>query len=62
MELQVGNVIEVHSNKVGTPPRRGEVVEVPRGDTDEVRVAWDDGHESLFLPAGGMVRVVQRSS
>lgn len=60
MRLQVGNVIEVNSNRVGGQVRRGTVIEVVRSDADEVRVAWDDGHESLFMPSGGMVRVVEQ--
>jgi hypothetical protein len=62
MRLQVGNVIEVNSNKVGGQVRRGQVVEVLGGQTGQVRVAWDSGQESLFMPSGGMVRVVRQQA
>jgi hypothetical protein len=28
----------------------------------ELRVAWDDGHESVLFPAGGMVHVIERDT
>lgn len=62
MKLQVGNVIQVNSNRVGAAVRKGTVIEVVADDTGEVRVAWEDGHESLLMPAGGMVRVVAQQA
>jgi hypothetical protein len=61
MEFRVADTIEVSSNQVGQPPRRGTVREVISTDPAEIRVEWDDGHESNFFPAGGMVNVVSRS-
>lgn len=61
MDVNIGDRIEVHSNKVDTPPRRGTVKEVVAHDPAEIRVGWDDGNESTLFPHGGMVRVIERS-
>lgn len=62
MDARVGDRIEVRPVQVGQPVRRGTVQECVRSDPLELRVAWDDGHESMFLPAGGMVKVVDRTA
>jgi hypothetical protein len=61
MQIGVGDRIEVQSTKVDSPPRRGDVLEVVADDPQELRVHWEDGHESVLYPHGGMVRVVGRS-
>ncbi|CAN5161533.1 MAG: DUF1918 domain-containing protein [Euzebyales bacterium] len=58
MQIDVGDRIEVQSTKVDSPPRRGDVLEVVTDDPQELRVRWEDGHESVLYPHGGMVRVV----
>jgi Ala-tRNA(Pro) deacylase len=46
-------VIEVNGRRVGDKQRTGEVLEVlGTPDHAHYRVRWDDGHESLFYPAG----------
>jgi hypothetical protein len=57
MKLNQGDTIEVMSNKVDQPNRRGVVQRVLQEDPVEVEVAWEDGHTSTFLPMGGNVRV-----
>lgn len=59
MDAHVGDVIEVHGIKVGQSVRRGVVKELLDDDPVELRVEWEDGHESVFWPTGGMVRVVE---
>lgn len=50
--------IIVESQKVGQPAREGEILEVIEASYGtRYRVAWDDGHESTFRPAGS-ARVV----
>jgi hypothetical protein len=61
MDATVGDVIEVSSRKVGTPPRRGTVTEVLDPQRQELRVRWDDGRETVLFPSGGSTRVVKRS-
>jgi Domain of unknown function (DUF1918) len=51
----VGDRIVVESEKVGMPDRCGTVAAV---DGQMLRVKWDDGSESSFIPAAGSLRVV----
>ncbi len=58
MDARVGDRIIVESNKAGTPPREGrilEVIESPAGK--HLRVMWDDGHETTMWPHGGAMRI-----
>jgi hypothetical protein len=55
MSADVGDRIEVTSNTLGVPPRHGEVIE-RTGST--LRVRWDDGHESVFVPSSNC-RVIE---
>ncbi len=51
--------IVVESEKVGQPPREGdvlEVIEAPYGT--RYRVAWDDGHEGTFRPSAGSAKII----
>lgn len=48
MSADVGDRIEVTTNTLGVPPRYGEVVE---RTGSSLRVHWDDGHESVFVPS-----------
>jgi len=48
MEFAAGDRIEVTINTLGVTPRRGEVLESTGMGT--IRVRWDDGHESVFIP------------
>jgi hypothetical protein len=53
-----GDRIVVESEKVGTPAREGEILEVTEsafGRSYEVR--WDDGRVSGFRPAAGSARI-----
>lgn len=59
MEAHVGDRIEVLPVQVAQPVRRGTVRECLRTEPLELRVAWDDGHESVLFPAGGMVRLIE---
>ena len=58
MEAKPGDQILVEAETVGQPERGGEVLEVIEGSTTiSYRVRWDDGHESLFTPAAGAMRL-----
>ena len=55
-----GDRIVVESEKVGTPPREGEILEVtesPSGLSFEVR--WEDGRRTGFRPAAGSARIIR---
>jgi hypothetical protein len=56
-----GDIIMVDSEKVGSPAREGEVLEILAGDVSvRYRVKWPDGHESLISPPAGSIRVVSK--
>jgi hypothetical protein len=51
--------IVIESERVGQPPREGEILHVTEsalGPSYDVR--WDDGHESSIRPAAGSARIV----
>ena len=50
----VGDRIVVESEKVGTPPRLGEVTQVSGA---MITVRWDTGEQSTFVPSAGSLRV-----
>ena len=54
MVAKAGDRISVESQKVGTPARGGEILEVlASAGGPHYLVRWDDGHESDIRPAGG---------
>jgi hypothetical protein len=56
MTVHVGDDIEIDSEKAGTPPREGTVLEVIEADWGtRYRIQWDDGHESTIHPLGGTI-------
>jgi hypothetical protein len=58
MHVKVGDHIVVESETVGTPTRRGEVLEIIQGETGvRYHVRWEDGHESTYTPSAGAVRI-----
>jgi hypothetical protein len=58
MQVQVGDHILIESETVGTPTRRGEVLEILQGEVGvRFHVRWEDGHESTYTPSAGAVRV-----
>ena len=60
MELKIGDRVEVESESTERPPRTGVVQEVlSSASSARYRIAWDDGHESIYTPAGGALRRAQ---
>ena len=56
MKVNVGDDIAIDSEKAGTPPREGTVLEVIEADWGtRYRIQWDDGHESTIHPLGGLI-------
>ncbi len=52
--VDIGDRIVVESEKVGAPPRRGEVIAV---SGQMLTVHWDGGEQSTFVPSAGSLRV-----
>jgi hypothetical protein len=60
MELKVGDRVEAESESTERPPRAGVVQEVLHGEpSSRYRIRWDDGHESIYTPSAGALRLVQ---
>ena len=61
MALQVGDRVVAESESTQRPPRVGTVQEVVRDDpSPRYRIAWDDGHTTIYTPAAGALRAVGR--
>jgi hypothetical protein len=58
MKARVGDSIMIESDKAGSPPRTGRILEVlVEAWGTRYRVRWDDGHESTIHPIAGTARV-----
>jgi hypothetical protein len=58
MTCSVGDRVVAESESTERAPRHGEVLEVVRGEPHpRYRIRWDDGHESIYTPAAGALRV-----
>jgi uncharacterized protein DUF1918 len=61
MALVVGKRVVAEPESTGRRPRSGVVEEVLKGDpSPRYRIRWDDGHESIYTPASGALRVQKR--
>jgi len=54
---EVGDRVVVESEKVGVEPREGTVTAT---EGSLVRVRWDSGEETSFVPGAGAMRVIAR--
>jgi hypothetical protein len=60
MEFNVGDRVEAESESTERPPRVGVVEEVLKGEPPpRYRIRWDDGHESVYTPSAGALRLAQ---
>lgn len=57
MKAHAGDRIVVESERVAQPPRKGVIEEVIAEEPQRLRVHWDDGHTTVFVPAAGVVRI-----
>ena len=62
MSANVGDRIVIEPQKVGTPPRQGDILEVIQASYGiRYRVRWDDGHKSTIRPAAGTARTIPKA-
>ena len=54
--MKIGDRVQVESEKVGVEPRAGVVTAITGS---MVRVRWDGGQESAFVPSAGSMRIVK---
>ena len=60
MQPKVGDRVEVESESTARAPRTGIVEDVVReAPSPRYRIRWDDGHETIYTPAAGALRVVE---
>ena len=58
MAGKVGDHISIDSDKAGSPPRKGVILEVlEESYGTRYRVSWDDGHETTIHPVPGTVEI-----
>jgi hypothetical protein len=60
MRAQPGDLIVVESERVAQSGRRGVIEEVLNEEPTRLRVRWDDGHTTLFVPSAGVARIEPR--
>jgi hypothetical protein len=61
MAYAVRERVVAESESTDRRPRSGVVEEVPKGDpSPRYRIRSDDGHETIYTPAGGALRAEQR--
>ena len=59
-EARRGDLIVIPSQRVGSPPREGEVLRIIHGEVSvSYEVRWADGHETLLSPGVGNITIVQ---
>ena len=63
MAFAAGTRVVAESELIARRPRSGVVEEVLRGDpSPRYRIRWDDGHESIYTPADGALRLAHTTS
>jgi hypothetical protein len=58
--VHVGDQVMIESERAGQAGRSGIVEEVLSEQPQRLRVRWDDGRESIFVPAAGVARIVEQ--
>ncbi len=61
MKITQGDAIEIVSNKVDQPHRRGVGQRVLDQEPLRIEVTWDDGRTTILMPTGGNLRVLHGS-
>jgi Domain of unknown function (DUF1918) len=60
MRARRGDILVIPSQRVGSPPREGEILRVIQGEVSvSYEVRWPDGHQSLLLPGAGAFTTVR---
>ena len=62
MAFSPGDHVLAESESTERTARRGVIEEVVRGDPHpRYRIRWDDGHESIYTPADGALKLTEAS-
>jgi hypothetical protein len=60
MTFQVGDRVVIEAESTDRRPRCGAVSEVVRESPPRYRIAWDDGHETIYTPAAGALHAERK--
>ena len=60
MAFSPGDHVVAETESTERAARRGVIEEVVRGEPHpRYRISWDDGHESIYTPADGALRLAE---
>jgi hypothetical protein len=60
MAFSAGDHVVAETESTERAARRGVIEEVVRGDPHaRYRIRWEDGHESIYTPADGALRLAE---
>ena len=62
MGVHVGDRLVIESERAGQTGRSGVVEEVLSEQPQRLRVRWDDGRQSIFVPSAGVARIAEQAS
>lgn len=63
MAFSPGDRVLVEAESTERAARHGVIEEVVHGDPHpRYRIRWDDGHESIYTPADGALRLAETAS
>jgi Domain of unknown function (DUF1918) len=63
MAFSPGDHVLAEAESTQRNPRHGVIEEVVHGDPHpRYRIRWGDGHESIFTPADGALRLAETAS
>ena len=60
MAFSPGDHVLIESESTERPARRGVIEELLRDEPHpRYRIRWDDGHESIYTPSSGALRLTE---
>jgi Domain of unknown function (DUF1918) len=59
VSVHIGDRLLIESERAGQAGRSCVVEEVLSEQPQRLRVRWDDGRESIFVPAAGVARIAE---
>jgi hypothetical protein len=62
VSVHIGDRLVIESERAGQTSRSCTVEEVLSEQPQRLRVRWDDGRESIFVPAAGVARIEVHAS
>jgi hypothetical protein len=57
MTVKIGDRIVIESERAAQAGRSGTIEEILSEEPRRLRIRWDDGRESIFVPSAGSARI-----